>query len=192
MYDRVHQEQIVAGMTVQHRDENPGCARTSDRPRNSSSSYCGADTRKKVDITGLVNPQFSFTGVEVSTPQAVGSPPPFEEFDAPVYSQIHQEQIVAGETYQNTLENPVVQEQVVVQEIPQAPQVVDSSPLLGDVAARECNQVLRARAEGRSKNCGEIKTYSYEPVFNCSGKFLIREKSDCIQRSGDTHSDGET
>ena len=32
---------------------------------------------------------------------------------------------------------------MVVQEIPQAPQVVDSSPLLGDITACEYNQVLQ-------------------------------------------------
>ena len=36
----------------------------------------------------------------------------------------------------------------------------------------------------RRKNCGKIQTYSSEPVFNCSGKFLIRERSDCIQKPG--------
>ena len=66
-----------------------------------------------------------------------------EEIDAPVYNQIHQEQIVAGETTQNTFENPVLQEQVIAQEIPQAREVVDSSPIVGDVAAREYNQVLQ-------------------------------------------------
>ena len=35
-----------------------------------------------------------------------------------MYNQIHQEQIVAGETTQNIVENPAVQEQVIVQEIP--------------------------------------------------------------------------
>ena len=116
-----------------------------------------------------------------------------------MYDQIHQEQIVAGEMTQNIVENPAVQEQVIVQEIPQvsiveriqeqivepievlphervtqrtfnqivhvpvpqvqeqsvtglvnpkfstsaveAPQVVNSFPLLEDVAAREYNQV---------------------------------------------------
>ena len=43
-------------------------------------------------------------------------------------------------------------------------------------------------AEGWRKNCGKIQTYSDEIVFNCSGKFLIREKSDYILRSGETHS----
>ena len=68
------------------------------------------------DIPCLVNPQFSITAV---APQVVGSLPPLQEFDALVYNQIHQEHIVAGETTQNIVENPAVQEQVIVQEIPQ-------------------------------------------------------------------------
>ena len=40
--------------------------------------------------------------------------------------------------------------------------------------------------------CGKIEIYSDEPVFPCSDKFLIREKSDCIPNSGDTHSYGES
>ena len=75
-------------------------------------------TGVNLDFTGWGNPQFSITGVEVSAPQAVGSFPPLEEFDVPVYNQIHREQIVAGEMNQNTFENPAVQEQVIVQEIP--------------------------------------------------------------------------
>ena len=76
------------------------------------------------DITGLVNPQFSITAVGSSAPQVVVSLPLSAEFGAPVYDQIHQEQIVAGEMTPNTIENPAVQEKVIVQEIPQAPQVV--------------------------------------------------------------------
>ena len=38
------------------------------------------------------------------------------EFDAPVYDQIHLEQNVAGEMTLNIVENPVAQEQVIVQE----------------------------------------------------------------------------
>ena len=67
----------------------------------------------------------------------------FEEFDAPVYNQIHQELIVAGETTQNTFENPTVQEQVIVQEIPQAPQVVASFPPFEEFFAPMCHQVLQ-------------------------------------------------
>ena len=100
------------------------------------------NTDDNFDIADLVHPQFSFTAVEAFSPLVVGSLPPLEEFDAPVYDQIHQEHIVAGEMTQHRVGNPAVQEHVIVQEIPQAPQVVDSSPLLGDVAAREYNQVL--------------------------------------------------
>ena len=53
---------------------------------------------------------FKITGVEVSAPQAVGTCLPSEEFDALVYNQIHQEQIVTGETTRNTFENPAVPE----------------------------------------------------------------------------------
>ena len=94
-------------------------------------------TDVNLDFTGLVNPQFSIAAVEASAPQVVCSLPPLEEFDAPMYNQLHQEQIAAGETTQNIVEIPqVVQEQVIVQEIPQAPQIIDSFPLLEDVAAQ--------------------------------------------------------
>ena len=53
----------------------------------------------------------------------------------PVYNHIHQEQIVAGETTQNILEKPAVQEKVIVQEILQVSmveriqeQIVSSAP----------------------------------------------------------------
>ena len=45
-----------------------------------------------------------------------------------------------------------------------------------------------AGTKGRRKKCGKI--YSDELVFSCPDKFLIREKSDCIQMSGDTQSYG--
>ena len=81
-------------------------------------------TGVNLDIAGLVKPQFSITAVEASAPKVIGSLPPLEEFAAPVYNQVHQEQIVAGETTQNTVEIPTVQEQVIVQEIPEV-QVVE-------------------------------------------------------------------
>ena len=90
-----------------------------------------------VDITDLVRTQFSITNVEASAPQVVGSLPPLEEFPAPVCNQVHQEQIVAGETTQYIVEILVVQEQVIFQKIPQAPQVVGSLPLSEDLAAQE-------------------------------------------------------
>ena len=49
-----------------------------------------------------------------------------------------------------------------------------------------------AGAKGRRKRCGKVEIYSDEHVFTCSGKFFIRKKSDCIQKSRDTHSYGET
>ena len=58
-------------------------------------------TDVNLDIVGLVNPQFSITAVEASAPQVVGSLPSYEEFDPPMYNQVHQEQIVAGELCKN-------------------------------------------------------------------------------------------
>ena len=43
----------------------------------------------------------------------------------------------------------------------------------------------------RRKTCGKIEICSDEPVFLCSDKSLILDKSDCIQKSGDTHSYGD-
>ena len=93
-------------------------------------------TGVNLDTTGLVNLQISFTAVEASAPQVFGSHPPLEEFAAPVYDQVHQEQKLQEETTLNIVEIPVVQKQVIVQEIPQAPQIVDSTPLLEFVAAQ--------------------------------------------------------
>ena len=42
------------------------------------------------------------------------------------------------------------------------------------------------------KKCGKIEIYSDEPVLSCSDKVSSAKKSDCTQRSGDTHSYGET
>ena len=46
--------------------------------------------------------------------------------------------------------------------------------------------------KGEERSVAKIKIYKDEPVFSGSDKFLIREKSNCIQRSGDPHSYGET
>ena len=48
-----------------------------------------------------------------------------------------------------------------------------------------------AGTEGRRNNCGKIEIYSDELVFTCSDKFLIRIKSDCTQKSRDTHCYGK-
>ena len=82
-------------------------------------------TDDNFDNTDLVHTQFSSTAVETFAPQVVVSIPPCEEFSAPVYDQVNQEQNAAGETTENIAEIPVVQEQVTVQDIPE---VVDSLP----------------------------------------------------------------
>ena len=54
-----------------------------------------------------------------SVPAAVvGSLPPCEVFAAPVFDQVHQEQLAAGEITENIAKIPVVQEQVLVKAIP--------------------------------------------------------------------------
>ena len=65
-----------------------------------------------------------------------------EEFDAPLYNQANQEQIAAGETTENIAEIPVVQEQVIVQEIPD---VVDSLPPVEEFTEPVHNQVHHER-----------------------------------------------
>ena len=74
--------------------------------------------------------------METFAPQVFVSPPPYEEFSAPVKNQIRQEQIAAGETTENISEIPVVQEQAIIREIPHAPQVVGSSLPLEDFAVQ--------------------------------------------------------
>ena len=69
-----------------------------------------------LDMICLVHPQISATSPEA--PQVVGSTLHLEEFTEPVYNQVYQEQIVAGEMTQNIIENSVVQEQVIVPAIP--------------------------------------------------------------------------
>ena len=54
--------------------------------------------RANLDVSGLVNPQFSSSRVEAFAPKVLGS-----LLFAPV-SQTHQEQTVAGETTQNIVE----------------------------------------------------------------------------------------
>ena len=108
VYNQVHQEQNVAGeMTLNTVQEQ---VTVQEIPQV---SIVVRIQEQIADITGLVNPQFSFSAVEASAPQVVGSLPPFEEFDAPVCSKIHQEQIFAEETTQNTYENLALQEQVI-------------------------------------------------------------------------------
>ena len=63
--------------------------------------------------------------VEGSASQVVGSLPHGEVFAAPVFNQVHQEQLTGGEIPENLVEIPVVQKQVIVQA---SPHVVGSLP----------------------------------------------------------------
>ena len=118
MCNQVLQEQIVAGKTTQNIVENPAVQEHVIVQENSELQVMERIQEQIVDIIGLVNPQFSSTAVEASAPQVVVLLPLFQEFTAPVYNQVHQEQIVAGEMTLNIVENTAVQEQVIVQEIP--------------------------------------------------------------------------
>ena len=56
---------------------------------------------------------------QASASQVIGSLPRLDVSAAPVYHQVRQEQIAAGETTRNIVENSTVQEQVIVPEIPE-------------------------------------------------------------------------
>ena len=77
---------------------------------------------------------------------AVGSLPPYEESSAPVYNQVHQEQIAAGDTTENIAEIPVVQEQVIVQGIPD---VVDPLPLESLLNLCTAQSIMNRSLQGR-------------------------------------------
>ena len=74
-------------------------------------------TGVNLDVPGMVYPQFSSTAVEGSASQVVDSLPLGEVFAAPVFNQVHQEQLAGGEIPENLVEIPVVPEQVIVQAI---------------------------------------------------------------------------
>ena len=54
-------------------------------------------TGVNLDVAGMVYPHFSSTAVEGSASQVVGSLPLGEVFAAPVFNQVHQEQLAGGE-----------------------------------------------------------------------------------------------
>ena len=56
-------------------------------------------TGVNLDVTGMVHPQFSSTAVEGSASQVVGSLSLGEVFAAPVFNQVHQEQLAGGEAF---------------------------------------------------------------------------------------------
>ena len=77
-------------------------------------------TGVNLDVTGMVYPHFSSTAVEGFASQVVGSLPLGEVFAAPVFHQVHQEQLAGGDTTENIANFPVVQEQGVVGSLPPA------------------------------------------------------------------------
>ena len=88
-------------------------------------------TGVNLDVSGLVSPLFSRTAVEGSASQVVDPLPPAEEFSEPVCNQVHRERFAAGETVENLVDIPVVQEQVIVQAFPR---VVGSHPPVAESA----------------------------------------------------------
>ena len=108
VYNQVHQEQIIARETTLNIVENPAVQEHAIVQEHSELQVMERRHEQIVDITCLVNPHFSSFAVEASAPQVVVLLPPFEEFTAPVYNQVYQEQIVVGEMTLNKVENPAV------------------------------------------------------------------------------------
>ena len=76
--------------------------------------------------------------LEGSASQVVGSLPHGEVFAAPVFNQVHQEQLAGGEIPENLVEIPVVQKQVIVQA---SPHVVGSLPPVAEFTSPMSNPV---------------------------------------------------
>ena len=108
MCNQVLQDQIVAGEATQNTVENPAVQEQAIGQEHSELQVMERIHEQIVDITSLVNPQISSFAMEASAPPVVVSLPPLEEFTAPVYNQVYQEQIVAGEMTLNKGENPAV------------------------------------------------------------------------------------
>ena len=86
-------------------------------------------------VTTGVNLDADFVG---SASQVVGSLPHGEVFAAPVFNQVHQEQLAGGEIPENLVEIPVVQKQVIVQA---SPHVVGSLPPVAEFTSPMYNPV---------------------------------------------------
>ena len=86
----------------------------------------------------MVFPQFFSTAVEGSASQVVGSLPFGEVFAAPVFTQVHQEQLAGGEIPENLVKILVVQKQVIVQA---SPHVVDLLPPVAEFTSPMYNPV---------------------------------------------------
>ena len=74
-------------------------------------------TGVNLDVSGFVSPLFSRSAVEVSASQVVDPLPPAEEFSETVCNQVHRVRLTAGETAENLVEIPDVQEQAIGQAI---------------------------------------------------------------------------
>ena len=142
-------------------------------------------TGVNLDTTVLVSPQFCGTAVEASALQVVVSLPPFEEFTEPVYNQVHQEQIVAGEMTQNIVENPAVQEQVIVQEIPpfverKQEQIVETI----DVTPQASQMALNTSSTSSSRSapvCNQIPSSSSTSTGNDRLGALTSMLDSCLE-----------
>ena len=86
----IYQELIVAEEMTLNIVESPVVQEQEIVQENSELQVIERIQEQIVDITGLVNPQFSSTVVEASAPQDVVLFLPFEEFIAPVYNQVYQ------------------------------------------------------------------------------------------------------
>ena len=93
-----------------------------------------------LDVSGLVGPLFSRTAVEGSASQVVDPLPPAKQFSEPVCNQVRRERFAAGETAENLVEIPVVQEQAIGQAIPV---VVGSLPPSEEFTVPVYNQICQ-------------------------------------------------
>ena len=98
-----------------------------------SQQFCPAYTA--ATVTTGVNLD---AAVEGSASQVIGSLPHGEVFSAPVFNQVHQEQLAGGEIPENLVEIPVVHKQVIVQA---SPHVVGSLPPVAEFTSPMYNPV---------------------------------------------------
>ena len=108
-------------------------------------------TGVNLDVTGMVCPLFPSTAVEGSASQVFGSLPLGEEIAAPVFNQVHQEQLAGGEIPENLVEISVVPEQVIVQAIPRVAHTLPPAEEFTEACVQLCSsgtvflQVTRLR-----------------------------------------------
>ena len=105
-----------------------------------------------------------------SAPRVVGSLPPVEEFSLPVFDQVHQEQLAAGEITENIVESPVVPELVIVQAIPH----VGSLPPVEEVTRPVYNLVHQEQfsAGETTENIAKIPVVQEQVLFQAIPRFV--------------------